>query len=42
MRSSSSNLLGTRHKYLMRASVLSMAGPLGFWSVIQNALADGD
>lgn len=42
MRSSSNNTPAMRRKLLVRASVLSMAGPLGFWSAIQSALADGD
>ena len=42
MRSSSNNTPAMRRKLLVRASVLSMAGPPGFWSAIQNALADGD
>lgn len=42
MRNSPSNTHRMRRKWLVRASALSLASPIGFWSVIQDALANGD
>ncbi len=42
MRSSLSNTLKARRKWLVHAGALSIAGPLGFWGAIQDALANGD
>ncbi len=42
MRGSSNKTSRMRRTWLVRAGTLSMAGPLGFWGAIQDALANGD